>query len=95
MTTAIELRERALDMFEQRHDDWLIRSRRIAIEVAQDFGSVSINDIRPRCPLPADASPALYGAVFRTRELKADGWTNATHPASHGRIVRVYRYRGA
>jgi hypothetical protein len=90
-TEAQELKEQALDAHEERHREWILSARRQAIAVATDFGSVSINDVRPRCPLPDGAHPSLYGAVFRTPALRAAGYVVAFHPESHGRAVRSYK----
>jgi hypothetical protein len=89
--TAQELKDQALDALEDRHRDWVLNARDVAVKVALDFGSVSINDVRPRCPLPDGAHPSLYGAVFRTPALRAAGYVVAFHPESHGRAVRSYK----
>lgn len=91
MTEAQELKDAALDALEAANREWVLDARRQAIAVAADFGSVSINDIRPRCPLPDGAHPSLYGAVFRTPALRAAGYVVAFHRESHGRVVRSYR----
>jgi hypothetical protein len=92
--TAQELKEQALDAHEERHRDWVLKARDIAVKVALDFGSVSINDVRPRCPLPEGAHPSLYGAVFRTPVLRPAGYCVAIHASSHGRVVRSYKLAG-
>jgi hypothetical protein len=93
-TEAQELKEQALDAHEERHRDWVLKARDVAVKVALDFGSVSINDVRPRCPLPEGAHPSLYGAVFRTPALRAAGYVVAFHRESHGRVVRSYKITG-
>lgn len=92
--TAQELKEQALDQLEDRHRDWVLNARDVAVKVALDFGSVSINDVRPRCPLPEGAHPSLYGAVFRTPVLRPAGYVVAFHRESHGRVVRSYKITG-
>jgi hypothetical protein len=94
MSEAEELKTDALEALEAANREWVLNARRQAIEVATDFGSVSINDIRPRCPLPDGAHPSLYGAVFRTPVLRAAGYVVAFHPESHGRAVRSYKLAG-
>ncbi len=93
-TEAQELKEQALDAHEERHREWVLQARDVAVKVALDFGSVSINDVRPRCPLPEGAHPSLYGAVFRTRVLRPAGYVVAFHRESHGRVVRSYKVTG-
>jgi hypothetical protein len=89
--TAQELKDQALDALEDRHRDWVLNARDVAVKVALDFGSVSINDVRPRCPLPDGAHPSLYGAIFRTPVLRPAGYVVAFHRESHGRVVRSYK----
>ena len=88
--TAQELKEQALDSHEERHRDWVLKARDIAVKVALDFGSVSINDVRERIQLPANLHPSVLGAVFRTKQFKKVGLVEANHPQAHARIVRVY-----
>jgi hypothetical protein len=94
MSEAQELKDEALEALEAANREWVLAARRQAIAVASDFGSVSINDIRPRCPLPHGAHPSLYGAVFRTPVLRAAGYVVAFHSESHGRAVRSYKLAG-
>lgn len=82
-----------LGLMELRQQAWVQQARHIAAEVANDFGSVSINDLRPRLQLPPGANPALWGTVFRDRRFKAVGYGRASHPGSHARIIRIYELR--
>lgn len=83
-----------LGLMELRQQQWVLEARRVAAEVAADFGCVSINDLRPRLQLPPGANPALWGVVFRDRRFKATGYTRATHRGSHARTVRIYELKG-
>jgi hypothetical protein len=34
--------------------------------------------------------PSVLGAVFRNRSFRRIGFTEASHPEAHARVVRVY-----
>lgn len=85
------IREAQLNLFESRDADFLGRCRTLAIEVARRQGTVSINDIRASIQLPAEMHPSVLGAVFKTKQFQACGYTEATHPQAHARVVRVYQ----
>lgn len=85
------LRDSQLDFFEVRDADFLQSCRALAVEVCQQQGTVSINDIRMGISLPIGTNPAVFGAVFKDKRFKACGYTEATHPQAHARVVRVYQ----
>lgn len=88
--TGRELRDAQLDMFEQKDGSLLELCRAAAIVYARRHGFVSINEVREAVQLPPGTHPSLLGAVFRTRQFRAIGFTEALHPAAHARVVRVY-----
>ena len=85
-----DLRDLNLDLFEIRDAEFLSECRTVARRVAMERGQVSINDIRERVALPANVNPSVFGAVFKSRDFRAVGYTEATHKAAHARAVRVY-----
>jgi len=85
------IREAQLNLFESRDADFLARCRALAVQVARSQGTVSINDIRASIQLPAEMHPSVLGAVFKTKQFQACGYTEATHPQAHARVVRVYQ----
>lgn len=87
------IRDAQLDLFQRRDTAFLSRCRTLAVEVCRAKGTVSINDIRAQVPLPAELHPSVLGAVFKTRQFEAVGFTEATHPQAHARVVRVYALR--
>jgi hypothetical protein len=93
MTPGAEIKQRQLAMFEEREHSLLVRCRAYAATVARQHGQVSINDVREVIELPPGVHPSVLGAVFRTRLFEAIGFTEATHPAAHARVVRVYKLR--
>lgn len=88
--TGRELRDAQLGLFAISHAELLERCRTLAVDIARRQGFVSINDIRASIDLPPGVHPSTLGAVFRTRQFRAIGYTEAHHPAAHARAVRVY-----
>jgi hypothetical protein len=84
-----------LDIFEQRDHEFLERCRTLARMVCRERGQVSINDIRAIITVPPGVHPSVLGAVFRGKEFVRVGYTEASHPEAHSRVVRVYRLGGA
>ncbi len=87
------IRDAQLDLFQRRDAAFLTRCRALAVEVARRQGTVSINDIRASVELPAEMHPSVLGAVFKTKQFQACGYTEATHPQAHARVVRVYQLK--
>lgn len=88
------LRDSQLALFQLREAEFLETCRALAIEVIKRNGKVSINDIRERLAVPPGTHPSVLGAVFRTKQFRVVGFTEATHPQAHARIVRVYALKG-
>jgi hypothetical protein len=87
------LRDAQLDMFQVRDAEFLASCRALAVAVCQEQGTVSINDIRAQIPLPAEMHPSVLGAVFKTKQFEACGYTEATHPQAHARVIRIYKLK--
>lgn len=85
------IKERQLAMFQERDHEFLERCRRTALEIARRQLTVSINDVRKFVDVPPGIHPSVLGAVFKDKRFKAVGYTEATHTAAHGRVVRVYQ----
>lgn len=93
MTVGQTIRDAQLNLFEQRDATFLARARALAVQICQAQGSVSINDIRQNIALPAEMHPSVLGAVFKGKQFKAVGFTEATHPQAHARIIRIYQLK--
>jgi len=91
LTAGRAMRERQLDIFEQQDHQFLERCRALAVLVCTQRGEVSINDIRAIIEVPPGVHPSVLGAVFRTKQFKSVGYTEAVHPQAHARVVRVYK----
>lgn len=90
-TTGQIIKEAQLALFESRDKEFLAECRAVAVQICQEFGTVSINDIRQRVAIPAEMHPSVLGAVFRNKQFEACGFTEATHAQAHARVVRVYK----
>lgn len=86
-----QLRDAQLDLFEVRDADFLAHCRAVAAEICRSRGTVSINDVREAVSVPLQMHPSVLGAVFRSKKFRAIGYTEASHPAAHARVVRVYQ----
>lgn len=93
MLTGQQLKDRQLDIFEQRDHQFLERCRSLAVMICRERGTVSINDIRQFIDVPPGVHPSVLGAVFRTKQFKKVGLVEASHPQAHARIVRVYQLK--
>lgn len=87
------LRDSQLALFESRDTEFLSRCRALAVVVCRQQGQVSINDIRDRMLIPAHIHPSVLGAVFRSKQFQAIGFTEATHKQAHARVIRVYKLK--
>ena len=89
--TGEDLKGKALDAHEQNYIEWMQRARLSAIAVAQQRGTVTINDVWAICPPPEGVNPSAMGAVFRGEVFVACGYTKAKKVSAHARIVRIYK----
>jgi hypothetical protein len=93
-TEAQARRDQALDWHEVSKQAYLKNARWGAMKIAQKKGVVSVNEVRIRHPLPEDMHPSVMGAVFRDPQFEHTGtYTRATHPASHARLIGIYKLR--
>jgi hypothetical protein len=84
------IRDNQLALFEARDSEFLSRCRTLAVAICEKQGSVSINDIRSQISIPDGMHPSVLGAVFRTKQFQAVGFTEASHAQAHARVIRVY-----
>lgn len=84
------MRDAQLGLFEVRDYEFLQSCRAAAVAIAKARGSVSINEVREAVELPPNLNPSVLGAVFKSKDFKPVGYTEATHKAAHARVVRVY-----
>jgi len=81
-----------LPLFERHRSDWLAEARSVALSIAYRQGTVTIDDVRERCPPPDDIDPRVMGAVFRTSEFTPTGkHIKSARRTCHNRPVMVFR----
>jgi hypothetical protein len=85
------IRDNQLALFEVRDTEFLSVCRQLAVEVCRAQGTVCINDIRARVELPQGMHPSVLGSVFKQKKFQAIGFTEASHPQAHARVIRVYK----
>lgn len=76
-------------------EDWIAKARNLAVRIAKRSGTVTINDVRRSIDLPDDFHQNTWGTVLRGNIFEAIGYTTATHPSAHARIIRVYKLKGS
>ncbi len=75
--------------------NWVAQARIAARHIAVEKGEVTINDVREVCPPPEDADPRILGAVFQKNEFVRVGFAVSDRRACHGRMIGVFRLKGA
>lgn len=92
--TGQTLRDAGIARVSEGKDQWLAEARSNAVTIARIHGTVSINELRQVIELPDGYHPNAWGAVFKVPDLEPCGYTQATHPSAHARVVRVYKLKG-
>jgi hypothetical protein len=93
--TGEQLRDAALQRFEQNEPRWLDRARAMLVALLGDGqGEVSSDDVWRYCPPPADVHPSCMGAVFKDDRFCVTGWRASTRPSAHARVIRTYCLKG-
>lgn len=93
--TAINTKQKALDLFEEKRAEFLATARWIAIRRAKETldGIITIDDVRQDIITPEGVDPRVYGAVFNTEDWEKVGYTQTSRKTSHGRPVALFRYK--
>lgn len=86
-------RDAALDLLETTRANWLAEARGWALRVAEIDGCVTADDIHYVCPIPEGVDPRVMGAVFRIKELVADGYVPTGRPEAHARPIQRFVLR--
>ena len=79
----ITIKQIAFDFFEENRSIFLQTCRDTASSLADKHGQVTIDDVRALCPLPEGMGGRVYGAVFKSKDRRKDGYTQTTTPTSH------------
>lgn len=91
-TTLFE--DTVLPHFEAHSGDWLARARAHARLLGQGGQTVTINDVRVKCPPPVDVDPRVMGAVFLARDWELLRHERSARRTCHNRPVGVFRLKG-
>lgn len=94
MKTGKELRDEGISRVSMGREEWISHARDTAVAVAKGSGKVTINDLRTLLDMPEGFSPNTWGAILRGDQFQPIGYTQATHPSAHARVVRVYTLKG-
>ena len=79
-------REDALDLLEYTRVEYIEEARAVAKYLAK-HRSITINDVRERCPVPEGINPVVLGAVFRGDIWVKVGYQMSDRKVSHGRPI--------
>ena len=95
MLSGEQLKMEGMEAVEISNPEFVSAMRLAAIQYATKHGSVSANDLRAIARLRniQPEHPNAWGAVFNTPALRSCGFTTATTPSCHARIIRVWRLR--
>lgn len=79
-----------MESFEDRAAPWLKEARAIAKNICEKNGTVTSDDLRDILDPPPGIGAKIFGAVFQTGFIPC-GMVPTRRPASHGRLIRVWR----
>ena len=92
---SFESQEEALSALEEARADWLAMARASALEVANQKGFVTVDDIHRTCPVPKGIDGRVMGAVFNTADFEAGDFVLSSRKICHGRPIRRFVLAGA
>jgi hypothetical protein len=88
-----QLKIDGMEAVETSNPEFVSAMRLYALQYAAKYGEVSANELRTEarnrgiCP----EHPNAWGSVFNTPALVSCGFTTATTPSCHARIIRIWR----
>jgi hypothetical protein len=92
------LRDKALDMLEEKRHEWIALARKMAVVLLKTRGqdhsddyipTVTSDDLWALCPPPPEINPKAMGAVFRSG-FKPVGYVPSKRKQAHARPIRVW-----
>ena len=91
--TGEALKEIALDGLEIKHGDFLGTARSVATCLIRKDGQASADGVRKIMDdLGMEApSPAVWGALFKSKEFQFVGWVKSTRASNHARPIRSWK----
>ena len=85
-----EAKEQALSGFEVKAGVWLNRARAVAVDICQDHGSVTTDDVLEKIGMPSGMHPNVIGSIFRRGSFRRIGFQPTKRPQGHGRLIGVW-----
>jgi hypothetical protein len=86
--------QHVLPLFELNRADWLDQARTVARMLGARGNTVTIDQVRERCPPPSGIDPRVMGAVFTRSEWTNCGYVKGDRATSHGRPIATFRLKG-
>lgn len=84
-------KDEALDALEIARAEYLAKARLCALRLTRKRDTITVDDVREKCPPPEDIDPRVMGAIFAGAEWEAVGFVNSARRACHRRPVRMFR----
>lgn len=84
------LKDEALEAWEDKGTTWLRVARQVAHRIADERGTVTIDDVLAVVPLPDDLHHNVAGATFR-KGFRHVGYTKTKQPQGHARTIMVWQ----
>src|SRR5271169_2687242 len=94
--TGKQLKIKGLGRAVSKHADALSYAQAVAREISKEYGIISIEDVRNRIEVGQGKKWTLQnaaGAVFAGGDWEWCGFTRATRPEAHARMIRTWKIK--
>lgn len=85
--------QQVLPLFEESRAQWLAAARAAAEKLGCEQATVTIDDVREKCPPPVNIDPRANGAVFTRKHWELVGYRQSDRTTCHGRPIGVFRLK--
>lgn len=79
--------------YAERRAEYLDEARAHAFALGLKQGTVTVDDVRRKCPPWPDLDPRVMGNIFKPSEWESVGYVNSTRKACHKRAVQEFRLK--
>ena len=69
---------------------YLEKARKIAVEIAKDYGGVTIESVTTACPVPEDVDKNVLGTIFNNGEWRKVNQVRSLRPEAKRRLIWAY-----
>lgn len=96
LSKGLLLKRQSLDQVKENNREFVQHMRAVAIDIALDEGSVTIDDVREYADRIdwQPRHPNAWGAIFINRGWQVIGTSLSKRPANHAHIIRVWEWLG-